>query len=116
MQASRYGGWPTGEEIHKLINEAYPGFLEKSIENPLEKIWVQPGLTPREQSIITLATFITLRFKERLRVHMTWALDNDISREDVLEIIIQVTPFSGWPIGVEALRIAREVFSSKEEK
>lgn len=112
MHASRFGGWPTGEAIHKLINEAYPEFLE----NSLEKVWVRPGLTPRERSIITMAAFIALRFNDRLRVHIAWALDNDISREDILEIIIQVTPFSGWPIGVGALRIAREVFSSKEEK
>jgi 4-carboxymuconolactone decarboxylase len=110
MHSAHYGGWPAGEEIIQLINAAYPGFVENSKENPLKKVWTGSGLTPRERDMLTLAALVACRFGDRLRAHIAGALDNGISREEILEIIMQVTPFSGWPVGVEALRIASEVF------
>ena len=114
MIVSRYGGWPEEDEIVRLIDEGYPGFLEKTNENPLEKVWSHPGLTQGEHSLITIAAFVALRFSDRLKASISHGLDNGLSRERILEIIMQVTPFAGWPVGTEALRIANDVFSSRE--
>jgi len=113
MHASRYGGWPSGQEIIGLINEAYPDFLDDNAKNPLVKVWAQPGLNSREHTMIKMAAFIALRFNDRLRELIATTVDKDLSREEILEVIIQVTPFSGWPVGVEALLIADEVFKTK---
>ena len=114
MVASMHGGWPAGEEILTLIREAFPGFLDDPAKNPLEKIWHQPGLTSREHSMITIAAFATLRFGERLKAFIGQILDSNLNRDEILEVIIQITPFSGWAVGVEALRIAGEIFASKD--
>ena len=113
MHASRYGGWPSEKEIIAVINRAYPGFLDDDAENPLVKVWAQPGLSSREHIMIKIAAFVALRFNERLKDLIISVLDKDLSKEEILEIIIQVAPFSGWPVGVEALLIADEVFKTK---
>jgi 4-carboxymuconolactone decarboxylase len=63
--------------------------------------------------MITMAAYVALRFSDRLKVLIGEVLDNGLSREEIQEVIIQVTAFSGWPVGVEALRMANEVFASK---
>jgi len=113
MHGSRYGGWPSEKEIIVLINEAYPGFLNNNSDNPLEKIWAQPGLSSREHIMIKMAAFVALRFNERLKDLIISVVDKDLTREEIVEVIIQVTPFSGWPVGTEALLIADEVFRLK---
>lgn len=113
MHASRYGGWPSGQEIIAVINRAYPDFLDNNAENPLEKVWAQPGLSSREHIMIKIAAFVALRFNERLKDLITSVVDKDLTREEILEVIMQVTPFSGWPVGTEALLIADEIFKTK---
>ncbi len=114
MVVSRFAGWPEEDEILQLIDEMYPGFLKKTNGNPLEKVWSHPGITQREHNMITIAAFAALRFKDRLKASISHGLDSGLSRERILEIIMQVTPFAGWPVGTEALRIANAVFSSRE--
>jgi 4-carboxymuconolactone decarboxylase len=111
MHASRYGGWPSEREITVLIDEAYPGFLSDD-ENPLGRVWDQPGLSSREHIMIKMAAFAALRFSERLKDLIISVLDKDLTREEILEIIMQVTPFSGWPVGTEAILIADKAFKT----
>ena len=111
MQAASYGGWPMGVEFLRLIENAYPGFLKQVKESSPDTAVSGPRLTLRDRSMVTLASLVSNRFGDRLKAHMRDALNMGISRETVLEIIMQVTPFTGWPVGVSALRIARDVFA-----
>jgi len=114
LQVAPYGNWPVGNEIFSLIELAYPGYLQAAKENPLSNVWSQPELSLRERTMVTMACLIARRFNDRLKAHMHWALNIGLSREEILEVIMQVTPFSGWPVGVEAIRVAKDVFSTKE--
>ncbi|MFC1908399.1 carboxymuconolactone decarboxylase family protein [Chloroflexota bacterium] len=112
MRASQIGGWPSGDEIIRLIKLAYPGYLQEA--NNLGSIVSEPRLTVREQIMITLAALITNKFMDKAKGYIRWALDNGLSHKEILEVIIQLTPFAGWPTGVEAIRAAKEAFSSEE--
>jgi len=114
LQAAPYGNWPVGDEIFSLIERAYPGYLQTVKENPFSKVWSQPGLSLRERTMVTMACLIARRFGDRLKAHMHHALNIGLSREEILEVIMQTTAFSGWPVGVEAIRVAKDVFSTKE--
>ena len=112
MRASQYGGWPSEDEIVRLIKLAYPVYLQEA--NKLGSIMSNPKLTTRERIMITLAALVTNKFMDKAKGYIRWALDNGLSREEILEVIIQLTPFAGWPTGVEAIRAAKEAFSSEE--
>ena len=73
----------------------------------------------REREMTTMANLIanligksTRRSLDRIKVHMRRALDIGITREEILEMIMEVYPFSGWPVSVEAIRVAKAVFSA----
>ncbi|MFC1909632.1 carboxymuconolactone decarboxylase family protein [Chloroflexota bacterium] len=114
LQVAPYGDWPVGNEIFSLIELAYPGYLQTVKENPFSNAWSHPELSLRERTMVTMACLIARRFSDRLKAHMRWALNIGLSREEILEVIMQVTPFSGWPVGIEAIRVAKDVFSTKE--
>ena len=46
--------------------------------------------------------------ERQLRGHISGALQQGISREEVLETLIHVIPYAGFPAGLTALEIFRE--------
>ncbi len=76
-------------------------------------IWERPQLSKRDRSLITLAALTALYRTDQLRGHIGRALDNGVTREEISELITHITFYSGWPNGVNAAAVAREVFESR---
>jgi 4-carboxymuconolactone decarboxylase len=76
-------------------------------------IWERPQLSKRDRSLITVAVLTALYRTEELRGHMNRALDNGVTREEIEELITHVTFYGGFPTGVNAARVAGEVFNSR---
>ena len=76
-------------------------------------IWERPNLTKRDRSMITVAVNQALYATNELRLHMGRALDNGITQTELSEIIAHVLWYSGFPTGVNAARVATEVFAAR---
>jgi 4-carboxymuconolactone decarboxylase len=76
-------------------------------------IWERPQLSKRDRSMITVAVLTAMYRGEELRGHIARALDNGLSREEISEVITHVTFYAGWPTGVNAARMAKDVFESR---
>jgi 4-carboxymuconolactone decarboxylase len=76
-------------------------------------IWERPQLGKRERSMITVAVLTALYRTEELRGHVGRALDNGVTPEELREVITHITFYAGWPCGVNAGRIAGEVFARR---
>ena len=76
-------------------------------------IWERPNLTKRDRSMITVAVNQALYATNELRLHMGRALDNGITQTELSEIIAHVLWYSGFPTGVNAARVAVEVFEGR---
>jgi 4-carboxymuconolactone decarboxylase len=66
--------------------------------------------------MITVAALTVLSRSPELKVHIRGALNVGISREKIQEIMIHLAHYGGWPVGVNGLRIAQEVFDSIDKK
>jgi 4-carboxymuconolactone decarboxylase len=73
-------------------------------------IWERPQLAKRDRSLITVAVLTALYRTDELRGHMQRALDNGVTKDELRELITHVTFYSGWPTGVNAARVAKDVF------
>ena len=73
-------------------------------------VWKRPGLTPRDRSLITVASLVALYRVNELPVHIRKALENGISKEELIELITHLAFYSGWPTANTAVAIARRVF------
>ena len=73
-------------------------------------VWERPGLLPRDRSLITVAALVALYRTNELPVHLKKALQNGVTREELIELITHLAFYSGWPTAATAITIARRVF------
>ncbi len=73
-------------------------------------VWERPGLSKRDRSLITVATLVALYRTNELPHHMKRALDNGVSRDELVELITHLAFYAGWPTANTAVTIARRVF------
>jgi len=76
---------------------------------PWGEIWTRPGLDRRTRSIITVTTLAALSHDEELALHLRGALRNGVSREELVEVLLQVAVYAGIPAGNRAFRVAAKV-------
>jgi 4-carboxymuconolactone decarboxylase len=115
--------WEKGAAKMKQLfgSEPRPGtmhedFLQITVENLFGDIWNRPGLELRERSLITVAALTVLARERELKVHLRGALNAGISREKINEVMIHLAHYGGWPVGVNGLRIAKELFDEIDSK
>ena len=73
-------------------------------------VWKRPGLSPRDRSLITVASLISLYRINELPFHLKRALENGVTREELIESITHLAFYAGWPVANTALPIVRRVF------
>jgi 4-carboxymuconolactone decarboxylase len=84
-----------------------------TIEHLFADVWSRPNLQMRQRSMITVALLAALGRDRELARHIEGALHLGISRDEIIEIMIQVAYYSGWPAGHNGQRVAQEVFAQK---
>lgn len=76
-------------------------------------VWERPGLSPRDRSLITVATLITLYRTNELPFHLKKAIENGVTRDELAEVITHLAFYAGWPCASTAVAIARGVLQEK---
>ena len=76
-------------------------------------IWNRPGLSRKTRSMLNLAMLTALNRAPELRLHVTGALNNGLTKEEIREVFLQTAIYCGVPASVEAFRVAREVFKER---
>jgi 4-carboxymuconolactone decarboxylase len=91
----------------------FPKLSELTSDMLFGDIWERPGLSKRDRSLVTVAVNTALYRTEQLRGHVNRALDNGVTKDEIVEIITHVTMYSGWPCGVNGAAVASEVFADR---
>ncbi len=73
-------------------------------------VWRRPNLSPRDRSLITVASLVALYRVNELPFHVTRALANGVTRDEIIELVTHLAFYSGWPTANTALTIVRRVF------
>ena len=100
---------PTAAE--KMIGDFAPKLVELTDQVLFCDIWERPELSKRDRSLITVATLIALNCPDQLRFHLNKAVENGLTKEELIEIITHLAFYSGWPNAMSTIMIAKEVFS-----
>ncbi|MDO8690620.1 MAG: carboxymuconolactone decarboxylase family protein [Dehalococcoidia bacterium] len=111
LQKLRGGASGTGSAT--ATEEVFPEFWKMTQEHLFGEVWSRPGLALRDRSMISMTTLTVLGRMEELKMHMGYALNLGIPREEILEMLMHVAHYAGWPAAVSALRVAKEVFASR---
>jgi 4-carboxymuconolactone decarboxylase len=73
-------------------------------------VWERPGLSKRDRSLVTVATLVALYRTNELPFHLKRALENGVSRDELIEVITHLAFYAGWPTASTAVTSARQVF------
>lgn len=76
-------------------------------------VWQRPSLSPRDRSLITVASLIALYRTNELPFHLKYALQNGVTRDELVEMITHLAFYAGWPTASTAIGIARKVFEAE---
>ena len=79
-------------------------------------IWTREGLPRKTRSMLNLAMLTALNKPHELKLHIGGAIINGVTREEIQEVFMQASVYCGVPAGVEAFKIAREVFAELDKK
>jgi 4-carboxymuconolactone decarboxylase len=74
-------------------------------------VWGRDGLPLKTRSMLNLAMLSALNRSHEFRGHVRGALNNGVTRAEICEVLLQVAVYCGMPAGMEAFRVAREVFA-----
>ncbi|WP_214477354.1 carboxymuconolactone decarboxylase family protein [Mesorhizobium sp. dw_380] len=77
-------------------------------------VWKRPGLSPRDRSLVTVASLVSGYRINEMPAHMKRALDNGLTRDELIETIMHLAFYAGWPAAATALGIARKVFEQAD--
>jgi 4-carboxymuconolactone decarboxylase len=80
------------------------------------EIWGRPGLERRMRSVLNLGMTMALNRSAEFRLHVRGALNNGLTREEVVEIILQGAIYCGVPASLDAMRSAQTVFAELDEE
>ena len=75
------------------------------------EVWERPGLSKRDRSLITVATLVALYRTNELPFHLKRALENGVTRDELVELITHLAFYAGWPPASTAVAISRQVFA-----
>ena len=99
---------------HAYLSEFDPGFADFLNDQVFGAVWGRPGLPIKIRSFITMAALTALGRGPELKIHMRGALNLGITKEEIKELIIHLSQYSGVPTAVEAMRVYREVTEPKK--
>jgi 4-carboxymuconolactone decarboxylase len=74
-------------------------------------VWTREALDRRSRSIVTLTALVAGRHLDELELHLRAALRNGLTKEEVVEVLLQTAVYCGVPAANSAFAVASRVLS-----
>lgn len=105
-----------GERVVESLAGIAPDFARYLVEFPFGDIYSRPGLDLKSREIAVVAALTALgNAAPQLKVHVKGALNVGASRTEIIETIMQMAVYAGFPAALNGLAVAREVFEQRGE-
>ena len=97
-----------------VLADIAPDFARYQIEYPFGDIYSRPGLDLRSRKIATIAALTALdNAAPQLKVHIAVGLNVGLSRDEIVETIMQMAVYAGFPAALNGLFAATEDFAAR---
>ena len=106
-----------GEKVIDALADVAPDLARYVIEFGFGDVYSRPGLDLKSREIATVAALCALgNAVPQLKVHIHGALNVGCTREEVVEVMIQMAVYAGFPAALNGIFAAREVFAERDGK
>ena len=101
-----------GDAVIESLKDIAPDFAKYLLEFPFGDIYARPGLDLRSREIATVAALTALgNASPQLKVHIGAALHVGLTQDEIIEVIMQMAVYAGFPAALNGLFAAKEVFA-----
>lgn len=105
-----------GHAVVENLKKIAPDFARYLVEFPFGDIYARGALDLKSREMITVAALASLgNARPQLKIHIAAALNVGCSREEILEILMQMAVYAGFPAALNGLFAAGEVFEERKE-
>ena len=94
----------------KMIGDLAPKLAELTDDVLFADVWERRELFKRDRSLITCAALVATGKTEQMTFHFPRALENGVTRDELVEMITHLAFYVGWPNAMSAVTKARELF------
>jgi len=102
-----------GEKVIESLQDIAPDLARYTIEYPFGDIYSRPGLDLKSREIATIAALTAMgNAQPQLKVHIQAGLNVGLTQEEIVEVIMQMSVYSGFPTALNGIQVAKEVFQS----
>jgi 4-carboxymuconolactone decarboxylase len=101
-----------GEKVVQSLEDISPDFARYLVEFPFGDVYSRPGLDLKSREMAVVAALTAMgNAAPQLKVHIHAALNVGVTRAEVVELIIQMAVYAGFPCALNGLSAAKEVFA-----
>jgi len=103
--------------LMKSLEDIAPDLGKFVIEFPYGEVYERPGLDLKSREIATVAALTALGdTKPELKDHIKGSLNVGCSRQEIIEVIMQMAVYAGFPRAINGIAAAKEVFEELDQK
>jgi 4-carboxymuconolactone decarboxylase len=100
--------------VKSMIGDIAPKLAHLTDDVLFAEVWEGPELSKRDRSFATCAALIALGRTEQMDFHFPRALENGVTRDELVELITHLAFYVGWPSAMSAVTRARTAIASHE--
>lgn len=105
-----------GERVISSLGDIAPDFAKLLIEFPFGDIYSRPGLDLKARELAVVAALTAMgNAAPQLEVHIHGALNVGATQQEVVEVMIQMAIYAGFPAALNGLFAAKKVFGQRSD-
>jgi 4-carboxymuconolactone decarboxylase len=97
--------------VHERIGDIAPKLADLTEDVLFGDVWERPALSKRDRSLATVSALVAMNRTEQLPFHIQRAIENGVTKEELVEVITHLAFYSGWPTAMSAMMIAKQVLN-----
>lgn len=92
-----------------------PDFARYNDDILFEEVWNDEALSPKQRSMLVLATFMGRGLTDSSLVHhLRFAKENGLTRDEFVALVTQGGFYSGWPMAWALFNMGKEIFDAPQ--
>jgi 4-carboxymuconolactone decarboxylase len=95
------------------VRDVFPKLGELTDQVLFGDVWERKGLSKRDRSLATVTALAVIGQSEQLRGHLWRALDNGVTKEEIIELMTHLAFYCGWANAGSAALVAKRVFEER---
>ena len=104
------------ERIIERLQDVAPDLARYVIEFAYGEIYERPGLDLKLREAVTVAALTALGTAPvQLKTHINRALNVGVTRQEIIEIILQMAVYAGFPAALNGMAVAKEVLQERKK-